>query len=195
MNTEELNELKERVYKTSVKHGFYKDIKPDDYYLGLVMSEASEIINADQKERHADIKGFEEDISKGYPLSARFEWNIKDSVEEKIADLIIRLLDFAGMKGYTLYVGARAIYILDSNDASQKFEESGMPGMLFILMDILATSFDRDDRDELPFGISNVIYILSDCFKKMTGSDYDLWWFVKKKIDYNDLWSVLGSDK
>ena len=28
MNTEELNALKERAYKTAVKHGFHEDAKP-----------------------------------------------------------------------------------------------------------------------------------------------------------------------
>ena len=54
MNTEELNELKERAYKTAVEHGFHEEEKPDAYWLGLVMSEVGEAINADRKGRHAD---------------------------------------------------------------------------------------------------------------------------------------------
>ena len=56
MNTEKLNALKERAYKTAVEHGFHEDVKPDDYYLGLVMSEAGEAINADREGNHADTK-------------------------------------------------------------------------------------------------------------------------------------------
>ena len=57
MNTEELNALKDRAYKTAVEHGFHEEEKSDAFYLGLVMSEAGEAINADRKGRHADIKG------------------------------------------------------------------------------------------------------------------------------------------
>lgn len=60
MNTEKLNALKERAYKTAVEHGFHEDVKPDVFYLGLVMSEAGEAINADRKGLHADTKAFEE---------------------------------------------------------------------------------------------------------------------------------------
>ena len=46
MNTEELNALKERAYKTAVEHGFHEEEKSDAYWLGLVMSEMGEAINA-----------------------------------------------------------------------------------------------------------------------------------------------------
>ena len=49
MNTEELNALKERAYKTAVEHGFHEEERPDAYWLGLVMSEMGEAINADRK--------------------------------------------------------------------------------------------------------------------------------------------------
>ncbi len=193
MNTEELNELKERVYKTSVKHGFYKDIKPDDYYLGLVMSEMGEAINADRKGLHAGTKRFEEVMAMGYfTPRVLFESYIKDSVEDEIADIVIRLLDFAGMKGYTPCVVARAQRTIDSSDAFLKFEESGMPGMLFYLMDFLAAGFDWND---LQTCIYNIMYILYDCFEKMTGRDYDLWWFVEQKMQYNELRPKLNGKK
>ena len=71
MNTEKLNALKERAYKTAVEHGFHEDVKPDDYYLGLVMSEAGEAINADREGSHADTKKFEDVVKNGqiYRLS------------------------------------------------------------------------------------------------------------------------------
>ena len=39
MDTNELNALKERAYKTAVAHGFHEEERPDAYWLGLVMSE------------------------------------------------------------------------------------------------------------------------------------------------------------
>ena len=41
MNTEELNALKDRAYKTAVEHGFHEEEKSDAFYLGLVMSEGA----------------------------------------------------------------------------------------------------------------------------------------------------------
>ena len=81
MNTEELNALKDRAYKTAVEHGFHEEEKSDAFYLGLVMSEAGEAINADRKGRHADIKGFEENFEI-LPFEVIFKGHIKDSVED-----------------------------------------------------------------------------------------------------------------
>ncbi len=88
MNTEMLNALKEKAHKTAVEHGFHVEEKPDAYWLGLVMSEAGEAINADRKGRHADTKGFEEieASEKDFPFAENFKANIKDSVEDEIAD-------------------------------------------------------------------------------------------------------------
>ena len=55
MNTELLNALKEKAHTWAVDHGFYDEIKPDAFYLGLVMSEAGEAINADRKDLHAPV--------------------------------------------------------------------------------------------------------------------------------------------
>ena len=77
MDTKELNALKDRAYKTAVEHGFHDEVKPDAFYLGLVMSEMGEAINADQKGMHADTKGFEEDLAK-IPFVNGFK-DIKDS--------------------------------------------------------------------------------------------------------------------
>lgn len=102
MDTEKLNALKEQAYKTAVEHGFHEDVKPVTFYFGLVMSEAGEAINADRKGLHADAKAFEEDEANGLPFAENFKKNVKDSVEDEIADIVIRLLDFAGLKGYEL---------------------------------------------------------------------------------------------
>lgn len=53
MNTEKLNALKDRAYKTAVEHGFHEEEKSDAYWLGLVMSEMGEAVNADRKGQHA----------------------------------------------------------------------------------------------------------------------------------------------
>ena len=190
MNTEELNALKERAYKTAVAHGFHEVEKSDAFYLGLVMSEMGEAINADRKGRHADTKRFEEKLGK-WLFEVSFHVYIKDSVEDEIADIIIRLLDFAGMKGYKLYLDRdRLLYC---QDALRTFEESGLPGLFFIIMDNLSDEFDGW---ELQTCICDIIYILDDCFDKITGgSDCDLWWFVKKKMRYNELRPMLNGKK
>ena len=187
-----LNALKEKAHKTAVEHGFHDDAKPDAYYLGLVMSEMGEAINADRKGLHANVVRFVEDMELGNPFKDSFERHIKDSLEDELADIVIRLLDFAGLRGYKPCLVAKAQRTIDSTYAFLKFEESGMPGMFFYLMDFLTAGFGWN---ELETCIYNIIYILNDCFGKMTGSDKDLWWFVEQKMRYNDLRPRLNGKK
>ncbi|MFW5605933.1 MAG: hypothetical protein ACOCM5_07500 [Prevotella pectinovora] len=191
MNTEELNALKDKAYKWAVEHGFHEEEKPDAYWLGLVMSEMGEAINADRKGRHADTKGVEKEIAMGFLAPSRlFESYIKDTVEDEIADIVIRLLDFAGLKGYTL--SFPMFYLLDSSRVMSHFAGNGLPGTLIELIVILRYSFRRNKTER---AIGGVINTISDCFEKMTGSEHDLWWFVKQKMRYNETRAMLNGKR
>ena len=179
MNTEKLNALKERAYKTAVEHGFHEDVKPDAFYLGLVMSEMGEAINADRKEKHADTNGFEETeaAEKDFPFAENFKAHIKDSVEDEITDIVIRLLDFAGLKGYRLLISG--YFARPSNAVIETLAENGLSGTLFHLNGALSDSLNDNS---LKSCVGIVINIISDYFEEMTGSDKDLWWFVENKM-------------
>ena len=182
MDTKELNALKGRAYKTAVEHGFHKDAKPDAYYLGLVMSEMGEAINADRKGLHAGINGFRMDMEMGIPFKESFENHIKDSVEDELADVVIRLLDFAGLRGYELSTDEDLdLFILI---ALEEFKTSGLPGLLLIFIYALYYNFKFGNLEEC---VCRIIRIISGCFEKMTGSGKDLWWFVERKMQYNEL--------
>ncbi len=189
MNTEELNALKEKAYKWAVEHGFHEEEKPDAFYLGLVMSEMGEAINADRKGMHANPEAFMKDWGK-VPFKDSFEAHIKDSVEDEIADIVIRLLDFAGLRGYKLDIGS--IDHAFSNYAIQSFDYYKLPG---ILISINALLTDALTEGELPQYVGTIICVLSDCFERMTGSDKDLWWFVEQKMRYNELRPMLNGKK
>ena len=182
MDIEELNVLKDRAYKTAVEHGFHEEEKPDAYWLGLVMSEMGEAINADRKGWLADAVLFNDDLAE-MPFKDSFEAHIKDRVEDEIADIVIRLLDFAGMKGYTLSISG--LCILPSIVVIREFEKNGLPGTLIQLIGPLDSSLNQHNTEKT---IGIIIGVLNYCFDEMTGgSDCDLWWFVKQKMKYNEL--------
>ena len=182
MTTEELNTLKDRAYKTAVEHGFHEDVKPDAFYLGLVMSEAGEAINADRKGLHADAVLFNDDLAK-MPFKDSFEAHIKDSVEDEIADIVIRLLDFAGLKEYVLHLSATSCpYVRGEYLAAD----------LFSLMGILN---DVHNDAEIELSINGIISVLANSFGMLTGSDKDLWWFVERKMKYNEQRPMLNGKK
>ena len=190
MNTEMLNALKDKAHMTAVEHGFYEEVKPDAFYLGLVMSEAGEAINADRKGKRANVVRFSEDMELGHPFKESFEKHIKDSMEDEIADIVIRLLDFSGLKGYTLLISGHSA--LPSTAIVDEFASNGLSGTLFALIGALSDSLD-DDSTEATVVI--VINIFIDCFKKITGRDYDLLWFVEQKMRYSDLRPRLNGKK
>lgn len=190
MNTEKLNALKEQAYKTAVEHGFHEDVKPDVFYLGLVMSEAGEAINADRKGLHADTKAFEEDEANGLPFAENFKKYIKDSVEDEIADIVIRLLDLAGLKGYELSL--ISCYQQSKHLFLRELKKCGLSGVLFQLMGGLSDDLDVNCIDS---GINGLLCIFSDYFGMFTGSDKDLWWFVERKMKYNEQRPMLNGKK
>lgn len=192
MNNEQLNALKIRAYKTAVAHGFHEDVKPKVYYLGLVMSEMGEAINADRRGWHADTKGFEEKVAaeKDFLFDENFVRHIKDTVEDEIADIVIRLLDFAGLKGFKLSIIQEESY--DPTHFISCIEKYTLPGFFFALIAALSCA---SSEHVLGNYICSVIVVLSDCFGKMTGSDKDLWWFVEKKMAYNELRPMLNGKK
>lgn len=96
-----MKELIEKAHANSVKHGFYD--RP--YNLGeklmLIVSELSEALEADRKGRHADLEGFNNPKqltprTNKDPFDDKFEIYIKDTFEDEIADVFIRLFDLCG---------------------------------------------------------------------------------------------------
>ena len=192
MNNEQLNALKERAYKTAVAHGFHEEVRPDAYYLGLVMSEMGEAINADRRGWHADTKGFEEKVAaeKDFLFDENFVRYIKDTVEDEIADIVIRLLDFAGLRKYRLSIIGSSF--IASISIVSMFAKKGLPGTLFTLCGALSDALDENHAAPAACVIINII---NDYFETMTGSDKDLWWFVEKKMAYNELRPKLNGKK
>lgn len=112
-----LNELAREVYQNAVDHGFYdaelemidvvsgdldKSIALQHFVFGqrisLIHSELSEALEADRKNRGADLDAFNnpKQITPRTgvdPFRDKFETYIKDTLEDEIADALIRILD------------------------------------------------------------------------------------------------------
>lgn len=111
MTTINLNVLKDRAYKIACDHGFHEQELPDEHWLMLVFSELAEAVEADRKNHRADLLAFDREgdaathnwISKTpYSFVENFNKHIKNTVEDELADVVIRLLDFAGVRGIDL---------------------------------------------------------------------------------------------
>lgn len=102
-----LNQLRDEAYQNSVEHGFHdfdKEFSKTSeglhallaQRLALIHSEISEALEADRKERYADIHSFDNSFE---TFEGRFKIYIKDTIEDELADAFIRILDLCGWMG------------------------------------------------------------------------------------------------
>lgn len=92
------NKLARKIHQNALAHGFGKDDPSDEHCLMLVITELSEMVEADRKGRRAP----KEDMMKDGFDKAVFEMFYKNTVEDELADVAIRIMEFAARRNYTL---------------------------------------------------------------------------------------------
>mgnify|MGYP000323285341 FL=1 len=175
--------MRDKAYQCAVAHGWHEENLSDEHFLCLVISELMEAVEADRKGMHANRANFE------YCMKQRkrddgefmyaFKQDIKDSVEDELADACIRMLDLAGLRGYDLdsfdYEGS------DTEDYSDMtFTES-----MFRICVYVTDNFYRDE----PF------ILLNEIFAFCRDRNIDIFWHIKQKMKYNELRPYKHGDK
>jgi len=116
-----LNELSKQIYEGNKLRGFDVSKENIGQTLMLIVSELSEALEADRKAKFANMKVFEscmeaDDIKESdmdYYIKQSFEFNIKDTFQDEIADTLIRLFDLCG--GLQIDIEKHIKYKLDYN--------------------------------------------------------------------------------
>lgn len=109
----DLNKLSKEVYEANKAKGFHDKEHNNEHLLFLVICELSEAVEADRIGKRANTvrflkrietsrsyKGLIPDISRERAYEVIYNETIKGSIEEELADAVIRLLDLAGLRGY-----------------------------------------------------------------------------------------------
>lgn len=100
------NELAKVVYANNCKKGFWDEgveNKNIGECLMLITSELSEALEADRKNHHAignmlnSVRNLDSEIDRDY-FKHEFERAVKNSFEDELADVIIRVMDLCGAK-------------------------------------------------------------------------------------------------
>ena len=94
-----LNKLRDEVHENAKNKGFWDKERETGTLLMLCVSELAEAMEADRKDRYADLELIEKDKEDFIDFKWSFENSIKDTFEDELADTIIRILDLCGAKG------------------------------------------------------------------------------------------------
>lgn len=179
-----LNKLSKEIYEANKAKGFHEVKHSIEHLFCLVISELMEAVEADRNNLKADVLEFEmcmcgvleEDYERWF--KKQFEWCIKDSVADEMADAVIRLLDTAGALGMQLKEIAKDnnfdYYATKDGFIKHSFTEN-----IFHIIDRYFRSSEIiNDR------MSRMIFYIDILCEVLT---IDLWKHVELKLKYNSL--------
>ena len=89
------NNLAQEAHENAVKHGFWETKVSNEHCLMLVITEIAEMVEAHRVNRKANTTAYNEMPNK----QIGFEHFIKNTMEDEMADIVIRLADLAGALG------------------------------------------------------------------------------------------------
>ena len=182
------NELRDEIHAIAVEHGWHETKQPSSHWLCLVISELMEAVEADRKGIKSQIVRFNKDMDylihefKLYgerynkAFMDEFSRYIKDTVEDELADAVIRLLDFAGETGTDIDLMAN---LLEHNERYVATADTRFTGFIFALCGILT-----NDERNIDWVIRNSLQRI-DYICRSLGIDLNP--FIRLKIEYNRL--------
>lgn len=104
-----INELAKQVHQNAKDKGFFEKEKNIGEMLCLIHSEVSEALEADRKNNYCPVNilgvyGWTDDES----FVTHFKETTKNTFEDELADIVIRVMDLAAFKGIDLEAHIKA---------------------------------------------------------------------------------------
>ena len=178
-----LNELRDRAYKTACDHGFHDEELSNEHCLCLVISELMEAVEANRKGKRANVdwynkkiansricQGLVPDTPKEIGFEVAYNETIKGSIEEELADAVIRLLDLAGLRNFNLNRFS-PVYVVSRK---KTFTEN----IYAIVKEIMDRKYSLEEQ---------VNYVITQVFALADILGVDLLWHIEQKMRYNEL--------
>jgi NTP pyrophosphatase (non-canonical NTP hydrolase) len=100
-----INELAKEVHENAKSKGFFEDKKNIGEMLCLIHSEVSEALEADRKGQYSNRESIalQNMIKEDNDLFKKiFKATVKDTFQDELADIMIRVMDLAAYKGIDL---------------------------------------------------------------------------------------------
>lgn len=179
----DLNILAKEVFEANKAKGFHDEERSNETLLMLVITELSEAVEADRKTQRANLNDFDVEIERledannynNLTFSETFENYIKDTVEDELADSVIRLLDLAGLRGYEL----EPQYQYHADLINEVLEDGSFVECIYLIVEKI-TILNYFESDEAKVRCI-ITYIDSLC----ESLSIDLWHHVELKLKYN----------
>ena len=183
-----LNELRDRAYKTACDHGFHDEEFSNEYCLCLVISELMEAVEADRKGRLGKKckSRFEMDYNR-YPalveeekrFKCSFEKNVKDTLPDELADAAIRLLDLCGLRKIDIEdFTEEMLYGAEESCNDETFTES------VYAISTIPIRYEYEYGYPLGGQLNSMLLAIFGLAKHL---DIDLIWHINQKMRYNEL--------
>ena len=190
-NAETLNRYAKDCHERAVAKGFWDGTHTVGHYLMLAFGELHEAIEADRIGKWARLDHDTIDTLQrieGAPYAQEFLREVKDRVEDEIADAVIRLLDLLGC-----LLDGRELQAWHVNCLNSVYGEDGIPPMLTdAFMPIVATLCDADANCDTTTGI---LYAIKSLELLCDHLGIDLMAHIDLKLKYNETRPALHGKK
>jgi len=168
----DLNGRRDKAYENAKNHGFHEGGQSEETYKALVISELCEAMEAHRHGKWAKATEFDQRLHDAREIAEKdkdllFEGLIKDSVEDELADTVIRILDVAGKRNEAIVLRRDMI----AEDKRHVYNHT-VPELLYGCMCRVVQSWALRDQLEWIWAICEVI-------------GPDILHFVTLKMDYN----------
>ena len=168
-----------RAYDTAVKHGFHEKMLTVEHMMMLVLSEIGEAVEAD------NLIDFEK--CKDLTYNDRFKNYVKDSVEDEMSDVAIRLFDLCGALNITPTDRFESYSEL-FKDFRKNYQRQSFCERAFVLSAILchadgASVTDDGSGKSLPDIIGAALFFL---FAMADDMNVDFIRHIELKMEYNE---------
>lgn len=176
-----LNHYARKCHNRAVAKGFWDEAHTVGHYLMLAFGELHEAIEADRIGKWAKLDPNTIDTLhriEGAPYAQEFLCLVKDTVEDEIADAVIRLLDLLGW-----IIGDRTLAGFEVNVGRGAYEKEEPPVMLTdALFPIIANASDNLIFSNTTAGILNSIKTLEQLCDHL---GIDIMAHIDLKLKYN----------
>lgn len=173
----DFNALRDRVHQIAREHGWHDEEHSVDHYMMLIITEFSEAVNADRRNRHAKVDLFKlNQETSAYNEEGHFmklfEMYIKDTVEDELADAAIRVLDFA--KEIGIDFGGLSQIVSSDKLLLETFRQ--LPDFCTCTLGMIMILITEE----------NLSVLLMAIFKVAELYHIDLLWHIEQKMKYNE---------